>query len=157
LIKKIANLVCLTVSLVSCGKNLDIGDYRPTPASTSKSSDGAGDSNTPQPLPIPHDAPTDHIHPNYLYPVTICGSAEATLKDFADSEYRIRNGSLVVYLKLITPKLKKRFKDLNGIFPSSASSCVHGRNLPVNVDGKLVFEVEKESLGVASGGFSVSN
>jgi hypothetical protein len=43
------------------------------------------------------------------------------------------------------------------IHPSGVQGCVSGRNLPVNVDGHLVFDVEKGALAIAGGGFSVRN
>jgi hypothetical protein len=114
-------------------------------------------SNNSQNLKLPENASTGRIHPNFLLPVTLCGSVGATAKSVSGSEYQLQNGSLVVNLKSSNENVVNRLRLLNGIFPSRADGCVHGSLLPVNIEGSLVFEVEQESISIASGGFSVSN
>jgi hypothetical protein len=104
----------------------------------------------PQPLQLAEDQPENRIHQNFFYPVTLCGGIAATSKDEIESEYHLQNSSLVVYLKTSRPEVLKRLHLLKGIFPHRAGGCVHGRYLPTNVGGRLVFAIEQESISIAS-------
>lgn len=100
------------------------------------------------------------IYGTQNYPVTLCGGVAAATKGQSDDRLLFKNGPMVISLSLSAladPYAKQQFSDVRRVFPYSVQGCIHGRQLPVTTDGVTVFEVERTSLAISSGGFSVSN
>lgn len=148
--------VLLAALLAGCGGS------KPT-AALESSNPGQGKSQPVDSNPTDIQSPSsnEHICPTFNYPVTLYGVVQATDSDPAKSEYFVKNGTLLVYLKTTAatdPDLINHLKMLNGIaIYGGADGCVSGRNLPAMINGRLVFEVEKGAVAIESGGFSVSN
>lgn len=111
--------------------------------------------------PKPLQMPDGFVFSSNNYPVTICGTVEATSKDPKSSNYILKNNSLEVWLRVrptIDSMLRVQFDSLSGIYPyGAADGCLSGLHLPISENDKTIFEVESGAIAIAPGGISVSN
>ena len=84
----------LGISIAACGSRTASAKEENLPSIQSEVQ-----SNDTQILKLPENASTGRIHPNFLFPVTLCGSVGSTAKSTDGSEYQLQNGSIVVLFR----------------------------------------------------------